>query len=77
MHWRDIADELPTGEVLVWSDGRAVVAIVVPADEQVAYPTFVDARVNEPLPWPTHWMPLPPAPAAVGQVSLRQGGSRG
>ncbi|MFL6858677.1 MAG: hypothetical protein ACJ8DZ_01270 [Allosphingosinicella sp.] len=55
---------MPDGEALVWTGGRAVVAILLPADEGSPRPTFLDARTDDILEWPTHWMPLPAPPQA-------------
>ena len=63
MEWRLVGQELPLGEVLVWSGGRAVVARLYPASEDLAQPLCIDPRTDDILDWPTHWMPLPPPPS--------------
>ena len=65
MKWQILAGEPPSGEVLVWSAGRAVVAEIVPADETSAQPLCVDPRTDDILAWPTHWMKLPPPPDSL------------
>jgi hypothetical protein len=65
MKWQIVADELPREEVLVWSDGRAVVAEFIPADRKIPKPLCINLRTEDILPWPTHWMPLPPPPGAA------------
>ncbi|AJP73890.1 hypothetical protein [Sphingomonas hengshuiensis] len=62
--------------VLIWSDGRCVVASLVEGvDAGKRWRVFMDARNDDLLPWPTHWMALPLAPAASesnDQAALRQ-----
>jgi hypothetical protein len=62
MHWMPLGEDLPEGQVLVWTGGRPVVAIAMPADAGSPKPTFLDARTDDILEWPSHWMPLPPPP---------------
>jgi hypothetical protein len=63
--WRPIREDIPTGEILVWAQGRPVVAVVVPPDEHCPFPSFMDARTSDLLEQPTHWMPLPEPPGEI------------
>jgi|GEM_PF-3783284 len=61
--WLRVNEELPPGDVLVWSSGRAVVGTFLAG----AFPgqdrrICMDGLATQILEWPTHWMPLPPPP---------------
>lgn len=62
--WIPVAQCPPVGlEVLIWSNGACAIAVCVDgANEDGPWRVFMDARSDEILPWPSHWMPLPPAP---------------
>lgn len=62
MEWMPLGEDPPEGEVLVWTGGRRVVAYVMRPDAGSPKPTFHDARTDDILEWPTHWMKLPPPP---------------
>jgi hypothetical protein len=61
--WSRVTDELPEGEVLVWSSGRAVVGSFL-ADEFGGEErrSCMDGLATQILDWPTHWMPVPSPP---------------
>ncbi len=49
--------------LLIWSNGACAVAVVVEGtDESGPWQVFMDARSDEILPWPSHWMQLPHPP---------------
>ncbi len=58
MEWHAIQDELPAGEVLIWSRGFCAIAVLVPEDKS-GPAAFMDARSELILPWPEYWMPVP------------------
>lgn len=61
--WRPITPDLPPDELLVWSGGRAVVAVLVTGDtSEGPWREFMDSRTDDLIEWPSHWMPLPPPP---------------
>lgn len=61
--WRPVTSDVPHEELLVWSGGRAVVAVLVAGEgPEGPWREFMDARTDDLIDWPTHWMPLPPAP---------------
>ena len=65
--WMTVGDDLPVGEdVLVWSAGKAVVGslLVESGVDGTEIRSFMDVLGNEILPWPTHWMRIPPPPDA-------------
>jgi len=57
--WRMLSDPPPAGDVLIWDGGRCFIGVLV-RDAKSA--VFMDPRTSDILPWPTHWMPLPPPP---------------
>ena len=62
--WVSTRQALPSGEALVvTSDGRFWLAVLV-RDGSDDDGVFMEARSCDLLPWPTHWMPLPPLPWA-------------
>jgi hypothetical protein len=63
--WIPTAEILPDSnvDVLVWSGGRCVVAVLLTGrDERGAWRDFMDPVTDGLLEWPTHWAPLPPPP---------------
>jgi hypothetical protein len=65
MDWQTLGQELPTGEVLVYSGSRIVVANVAEFSfDGRSVKSCMDSLANQILEWPTHWMPLPPHPRA-------------
>ncbi len=53
---------LPVGEVLVLTEGRYAVAVLLRGgDDPDDRGVFMDARSCDFLPWPSYWMPLPEA----------------
>ena len=60
MQWRAVSEGLPTGVALIFADGACYVAVLVGDGDN---PTFMDPHTSDLLPWPTHWMELPSAPA--------------
>jgi hypothetical protein len=64
-NWTKVSTDIPAEEILIWSGGRCVVAVLVSgSDENGEWKEFMDARTDDLLEWPTHWMPLPGAPEA-------------
>jgi hypothetical protein len=67
MDWQTLGQELPTGDVLVYSGSRIVVANVAELSfDGRSVKSCMDSLANEILEWPTHWMPLPPHPRGRG-----------
>jgi hypothetical protein len=62
MHWISTEKEMPHSEVLIYAEGEYYVAAVVEATTHDPEPSFVSAHSSDLLPWPSHWMALPPAP---------------
>lgn len=63
--WMEVANDVPVGQdVLVWSAEKAVVGslLVERRPNEAEIRSFIDVLGNEILPWPTHWMRLPPPP---------------
>ena len=61
--WRKTTGAIPKGELLVWSGGRPVIAVLVAGrDDGGEWRDFMDARTDALIEWPTHWMRLPPPP---------------
>jgi hypothetical protein len=62
--WSPIEDPPPPGSaVLIWIDGAFAIAILVEGEDAGGHwRVFMDSRSDEILPWPSHWLPLPPAP---------------
>ena len=62
--WCRVDEELPQGDVLVWSSGKPVVGTflsgVFHGQERRS---CMDGLATQILEWPTHWMPLPPPPS--------------
>ena len=64
LSWVTVGDDIPTGDVLGWTGGKAVVGSML-ADRRAdgtEFQSFMDVLGNEVLPWPTHWMRLPQPP---------------
>ena len=62
MRWIATSDLLPTEEALVLVDGAYHVAVLV-GDDAEDGAAFMDVHSSDLLPWPSHWMSLPPGPA--------------
>jgi hypothetical protein len=62
--WMEVGDELPEGDILVWSAGKAVVGSLLLHRKADGAETrsFIDVLGNEILPWPTYWMLIPSPP---------------
>ena len=63
--WMEVRDDVPEGvDVLVWSAGKAVVGslLIDLRADGTELKSFMDVLGNEILPWPTHWMRIPPPP---------------
>ena len=62
--WFPVEDAPPAGvPVLIWSGEAFAVAVLVQGEDAGGpWRVFMDARSDEILPWPSHWMRLPPAP---------------
>lgn len=72
--WRPIESAPKAGlqRILVWRDGRvefAYWAVMVEADGQTLLGGWwwTDRLIRDSEPQPSHWMPLPPAPASRGE----------
>ena len=62
--WIPTTLAMPDGEVLIATPaGECHIAILVKSDDE-DQGTFMDARSADILPWPSHWMRLPPLPLA-------------
>ena len=68
MAWTALSDALPSEAVLICVDGEYYLAVLVDADGEAA---FMDVHSSDLLPWPSHWMSLPPPPneALLGSPS--------
>jgi hypothetical protein len=63
MNWISLAVEVPRHEVLVWSEGKYFVAILVPSQSGADNAgDFMDVNSSNLLPWPSHWAELPEPP---------------
>ena len=62
MEWVATSETRPDGEVLIYSDGRYYVAVLVEGADG-SEPSFMDANSSDLVPWPQYWMPLPAPPA--------------
>ena len=63
--WMEVREDVPAGEdVLVWSAGKPVVGslLIDQRPDGTELKSFMDVLGNEILPWPTHWMRIPPPP---------------
>lgn len=59
--WTAVSERLPTEAALVFAEGAYYLAVVVdPASD----PAFMDLHSWDLVPWPSHWMELPPPPPA-------------
>lgn len=63
MTWIPVEHSLPSAEALILAEGVYYLAILV-ADPDGGEPAFLDIHSSDLLPWPSHWMELPPPPAA-------------
>jgi hypothetical protein len=61
MEWKAISEGLPAGAALIFAEGEYHVAVVVDGESD---PAFMGVHSWDLLPWPSHWMELPPAPSA-------------
>ncbi len=59
MSWIRTSDELPSADALIYADGAYHVAALVSG---AGDPAFIDVHSSDLLPWPSHWMALPPPP---------------
>lgn len=63
LQWRPLGEDLPQEDVLVWSDGRIVVASFAEGfRDGRKWRSCIDVLGNEVLAWPSHWMKLPAPP---------------
>ena len=66
MRWTPSKDrQVPSGEVLIYAEDCYYVAVLVEATADHRERTFVSADSSDLLPWPSHWMNLPPPPSKV------------
>lgn len=70
MRWIATSDDLPSEEVLVLVDDGYHVAVLVEEDSESGA-AFMDVHSSDLLPWPTHWMRLPPPPAHADRALPR------
>lgn len=59
MAWIAVSDGLPSETALIFADGAYYVAVLVGSPGDAA---FMDIHSSDLLPWPSHWMSLPPPP---------------
>ncbi len=59
MAWTAVSDALPSETALIFADGTYYLAVLVDSPEA---PAFMDVHSSDLLPWPSHWMSLPPPP---------------
>ena len=63
LQWLPIGEDMPSGEILLWSGGRAAVGCVIfGVSRGRKWRAYMDARTDEILAEPTHWMALPEPP---------------
>ena len=61
--WNLTDEILPAQDALIWAGGRYIVASFVDGiRDGKKWQVFMDARTDDLLPWPTHWMSLPKPP---------------
>ena len=60
MKWTAVTDALPADAALICADGIYYLAVLVGT---AADPAFMELHSSDLLPWPSHWMNLPPPPA--------------
>jgi hypothetical protein len=65
LRWIAVSEGLPTEDVLIYCEGEYHVAALVGASDPD--PVFMDAHSADQLPWPSHWMTLPPPPGLSDQ----------
>ena len=70
MQWIAISERLPAGPALIYADGECHVAEIV-GDSAGSSLAFIDLHSSDLLPWPSHWMPCPQAPALARTFGLR------
>ena len=59
--WTAIADQLPTGTVLIWAGGQPMIGVLAHGIASgKRWQDFFDPRTDELLPWPTHWKAITP-----------------
>lgn len=61
MTWTAVSEGLPTDAALIFAEGAYYLAVVVDAATD---PVFMDLHSWDLVPWPSHWMELPPPPTA-------------
>ncbi len=61
MAWISVSDALPSEAALICADGVFYLAVLVGTATDLA---FMDLHSSDLLPWPSHWMSLPPPPPA-------------
>lgn len=59
MKWTAVSEALPSGAALVYAEGALYVAVLVDDGTDQA---FMELHTCDLLPWPSHWMDLPPPP---------------
>ena len=64
LSWVTVDHDIPAGDVLAWTGGKAVVGtmLVERRADGTEFQSFMDVLGNEVLPWPSHWMRLPRPP---------------
>ena len=60
MKWIASSAGLPTGDALIFAGGAYYLAVLVVG---AGPPGFMDLHTADLLPWPSHWMDLPPPPS--------------
>jgi hypothetical protein len=60
MKWTAVSEGLPDEAALIFADGAYYLAVLVGGTSD---PVFMELHSSDLLPWPSHWMSLPPPPA--------------